>query len=122
MRLGQLLVWCGFGNINVQPDGGVSYLRFSGMEIRKLWELLQPAHGDALGAIDQSVPATRSDLHHALGEARSSRRAVVAELAGRCFRIEEGHSERLDLLPVINALGIQLLLQVIDNLRVSYVG
>lgn len=57
-----------------------------------------------------------------LGEAFLSRLAVVAELAGRSLRVEEGQGERLDLLPVIDPFGIQLFLQVIDDLRVGNVA
>ena len=66
-KIGQLFVWRCFGNTNVQYGGNVNRLRLGSMEVRKLGELLQPAHRDALWTIAQSIETTRGNLHHALG-------------------------------------------------------
>ena len=58
----------------------------------------------------------------ALGKTLFGRGTVITEFAGLRLGVEKGQCKRFDLLPVIDTLGIQLLVQVIDDLRVGHVG
>ncbi|MNP45750.1 hypothetical protein D3C76_1396970 [compost metagenome] len=78
MSLGQLLIRCGLGSLDIKHSKHINGLRFSGMEVGKLRKLLQPGNGNALRAVGQCFPTTGSDLHQAL--ARNSQQTGLVQV------------------------------------------